>query len=77
VRPAKELEASTVRLCHEVRYVNLQEKMASKFSVLAGFMCSRGPVAAAMLRGIIGPVFILCYIRDWIIYAAFVEFPSH
>jgi len=51
--------------------------MASKFSVLAGFMCCRGPVAAAMLRGIKGPVFILCYIRDWLIYAAFVEFPSH
>jgi hypothetical protein len=77
VRPAKELEVSTLKLCHEVRYVNLQRKMASKFSVLAGFMCIRGPVAAAMLRGTIGPVFILCYIRDGIIYAAFVEFPSH
>jgi hypothetical protein len=77
MRPAKELEVSNLRLCHEVRYINLQGKMASKFSVLAVFMCSRGPVAATMSRGIIGPVFILCYITHWIIYAAFVEFPSH
>jgi len=59
VRPAKELEVSTLRLSHEVRYVNLQGKMASKFSVFAGFMCCRGPVAAAMLRGTIRPVFVL------------------
>jgi len=48
-----------LRLSHEVRYVNLQGKMASKFCVLAGFMCCRGPVAAAMLRGTIRPVFVL------------------
>jgi hypothetical protein len=76
MRPAKEV--NTLRLCHEVRYSNLQGKTDCKFSVLAGFMCSRAPVAAALLRGIIGPIFILCYIIDFcIIYAAIVEFPSH
>jgi hypothetical protein len=66
VRPDNELEVSTLRLCHEVGYVDLQGKTNTKFSVFAGFMCSRVPIAAAMLRGMmIRPVFILCHIREF------------